>query len=715
MSLRTRIMVFFSATVLTVAVAGSSSGTGWDGAWRHHERQAPTSEIVSLFALPDGRVAAGCAKSLHVYENGRWSKTVYDTPVLANHAPFFTDSGGKLYFLDNNRLVIWDRGKVTRHEPVELYEPLSAAETRDGTVLFGSYSYSGSGVFIFDGNALTRIHDGRVRSLAIDTSGNVWATLIPLDETSLRLMCRAGETWFDRTGEIEQILPVIGNNLMVQAAPDSSVWVTNEGSYGVRRNGAWTFARNSGGVGPISLAFDRSGRVWGYSIRTLYLLDENGKWTVSWTYRASLPNGPGFIAVGPDSALYTFDTDTVYRWSGGTWGPLENRLDLGSDIVSCMAFLKDGRLICGHGIRGVPYESREHRGVSIFDGAVWTNLNHIGSSWFRNVYNMKRSPEDDIVIYADDGYYLYDGKTFYTLDSLKVFDTTDMAWDSSGKMWITTNLGLVQYRNPDFDIYPPPQMYDPWGGLYNLCIDDNDFLYMQAIHGHILYTDREDWYLLVADTGREINDIAVEGNGTLWAARITDLSYWNSLDDVWQPVADFPDSNRLVHIDAQGRVWASGYGKTGYFENQEFYSFPELSKTGSDFIAFSDDGRIALNAFDRDRKIYLGMYEYLPRPSGVNESPRPGSFINADVYPNPFNLTATIRFELPIDGTVRIEVYNVSGQRVRKLVDRAFKAGTHSIVWDSRSDGGGVVSSGVYFYRIVEGKICGIGKMLLLK
>jgi hypothetical protein len=377
--------------------------------------------------------------------------------------------------------------------------------------------------------------------------------------------------------------------------------------------------------------------------------------------------------------------------------------------------MKDGRLICGHGFRGFPFELRENRGLSIFDGVTWTNFTTDGSSRFTNVYNLKRSPEDDIVIYSDEGYYLYDGRTFDTLDSLKVFDMTDMAWDHDGKMWITTNRGLVQFRDPDYNLYVPPQMFDPWGGVYNLCIDDAGNLYMQAIHGHILYTDREMWYLLIPDTGKAINDIAVEGDGTVWAARITDLSWWDSVGSTWHPVVDFPDSNRLVYIDTQGRIWASGYGKTGYLENWEFHTFPELSKTASDVIAFSDEGRIALNAFDRDRREYSGIYEYFPLPVNVDDTLRPEPFIIANAYPNPFNLATTIQFAIPFSEKVKIDVYNVSGQRVITLADGVFIAGTHQVVWNARSDGGAAASSGVYLFKIEAGKRTKIGKLLLLK
>jgi len=69
-------------------------------------------------------------------------------------------------------------------------------------------------------------------------------------------------------------------------------------------------------------------------------------------------------------------------------------------------------------------------------------------------------------------------------------------------------------------------------------------------------------------------------------------------------------------------------------------------------------------------------------------------------YPNPFNPTTTIPFALPYDMSVKVEIFNVLGQRVRSLVDQILPGGQHRIVWDSRNEEGIPVSAGLYFYRL---------------
>ncbi len=64
-------------------------------------------------------------------------------------------------------------------------------------------------------------------------------------------------------------------------------------------------------------------------------------------------------------------------------------------------------------------------------------------------------------------------------------------------------------------------------------------------------------------------------------------------------------------------------------------------------------------------------------------------------YPNPFNPVTTIGFTLPDKGKVKLEIYNMLGQKVIGLIDSKKEAGYHNKKWDARN-----FASGVYFYRL---------------
>ncbi len=88
----------------------------------------------------------------------------------------------------------------------------------------------------------------------------------------------------------------------------------------------------------------------------------------------------------------------------------------------------------------------------------------------------------------------------------------------------------------------------------------------------------------------------------------------------------------------------------------------------------------------------------------------PDEFSIAQNYPNPFNPTTTIKFGLPEDSNVKLQIFNLQGQVVVTLVDGNLPAGFHNAKFDAAS-----LSSGVYFYKIVAGNFSNIKRMLLIK
>ena len=76
---------------------------------------------------------------------------------------------------------------------------------------------------------------------------------------------------------------------------------------------------------------------------------------------------------------------------------------------------------------------------------------------------------------------------------------------------------------------------------------------------------------------------------------------------------------------------------------------------------------------------------------------RPGLAPNA---PNPFNASTLIPYRLDADGPVRLEIYNLLGQRMRTLVDEVQAAGAYRVRWDARDGRGAAVAAGVYFIRL---------------
>jgi len=84
-------------------------------------------------------------------------------------------------------------------------------------------------------------------------------------------------------------------------------------------------------------------------------------------------------------------------------------------------------------------------------------------------------------------------------------------------------------------------------------------------------------------------------------------------------------------------------------------------------------------------------------------------------YPNPFNPSTTIAFDIAREGQVHIEIYNIKGQRVKTVVNEVMSVGRYSVVWNGDDAYGRSVGSGVYFYRMTTGEYRSVRKMLMLK
>ena len=79
-------------------------------------------------------------------------------------------------------------------------------------------------------------------------------------------------------------------------------------------------------------------------------------------------------------------------------------------------------------------------------------------------------------------------------------------------------------------------------------------------------------------------------------------------------------------------------------------------------------------------------------------------------YPNPFNPVTTIKFDIPNDGVVQLEIFDILGRRIITLVDEYKTAGSYEKVFNASS-----LASGVYVYKLQAGDFISSKKMILLK
>ncbi|MBI3195594.1 MAG: T9SS type A sorting domain-containing protein [Ignavibacteriae bacterium] len=99
----------------------------------------------------------------------------------------------------------------------------------------------------------------------------------------------------------------------------------------------------------------------------------------------------------------------------------------------------------------------------------------------------------------------------------------------------------------------------------------------------------------------------------------------------------------------------------------------------------------------------------------VNENGIPDGFALGQNFPNPFNPSTSIKYQVSQSSNVRIIVYNTLGVEVTRLVDEHLDAGYYSIVWDGRDNIGKSVSTGIYLYKMEAGSFTEVKKMIYVK
>jgi len=114
-------------------------------------------------------------------------------------------------------------------------------------------------------------------------------------------------------------------------------------------------------------------------------------------------------------------------------------------------------------------------------------------------------------------------------------------------------------------------------------------------------------------------------------------------------------------------------------------------------------------------RIDQGCYEYQGDGVRVEDSSIPVINGISSIYPNPFNPSTKINFNLKQNMLVKIEIFNLKGQKVKTVVNRTMDSGNHTVSWNGLDSNESPVSSGIYFSRMETSEKISIKKMMLLK
>ncbi|MCB9057453.1 MAG: family 10 glycosylhydrolase [Calditrichae bacterium] len=172
------------------------------------------------------------------------------------------------------------------------------------------------------------------------------------------------------------------------------------------------------------------------------------------------------------------------------------------------------------------------------------------------------------------------------------------------------------------------------------------------------------------------------------------------------------------HKNAAYQIYSNG-GTDTVFIDQSKEANARWTKLGDFYMESGSHKRIRLTdqgigsyLLFADAVMFLETKRVMPNVSAIHEKAvdAPVSFELKPAYPNPFNPETTISFSLPQNGTVKLEIFNVRGERIVKLADAFYQAGTHLIKWNAAG-----YPSGVYYYTINFNHSRKTAKLVLIK
>jgi hypothetical protein len=183
------------------------------------------------------------------------------------------------------------------------------------------------------------------------------------------------------------------------------------------------------------------------------------------------------------------------------------------------------------------------------------------------------------------------------------------------------------------------------------------------------------------------------GKSDIFVAKADKNGKW-----LWAKSAGGPssDGGLSIAIGNEGNSYVTGY----------FGRDPDFSTAIFGDITLTSNGWEDIFVAKLEKDDSVGVEDYVLSP--------PGTELYRN-YPNPFNPNTKLSFSLAEPGMVKIDIYNLKGQKVRTLTNSYYSEGMHSISWDGSDSSNKQVSSGIYFYRMETGNYTKTLRMSLIK
>ncbi len=417
--------------------------------------------------------------------------------------------------------------------------------------------------------------------------------------------------------------------------------------------GAWQDASNGDGSGSVYV-FQSDGPAWTDEVKLIGAMagDAFG-YCVSVSGNVLVVGAPGDSGAGENAGAIF-----VFRFDGVSWQEEQklvasdafanNELGRSCDLTA------DGNLLIGTGILGW-YVFR-------FDGSVWQE-EQILSPGLTN-WGSSSSIDDRIAVVGvqQDDAGVSDGGAAY------IFRFDGMSWVQEDKL-----IGSMNARARQLGISASIQgSAVVLGGL--------DVVYVFRFDGISWHEEQRIPWPGPSQTGGFGNSVSLHDDKLIVGAPEDELVQFSGDGAGAAFVYEFDGSSWQFSeklVEPTRRMWGKFGGQVAITDSWRIASSPSWS--GSDLQGY--------------------VYAFSSSSVGVDDpSFVPYGIIVAQNYPNPFHTTTEIAFSLPLSEEVRINVYDILGHEVARLIDGVMPSGSHSVKWDASG-----VPAGVYVYKMETG------------
>jgi len=363
-----------------------------------------------------------------------------------------------------------------------------------------------------------------------------------------------------------------------------------------------------------------------------------------------------------------------------------SNLNLPDSALSCIAIDSQGNKWIGFGGNVSPNTG----GLCKFDGQIWTSYTTVNSGL----------PDNCIL---------------------------SIAIDSNNVVWVGTyNAGLARFDGVNWEVFNVSNSSLLNNHITDIAIDNENSIWLSTWNGGLYKYNGTAWSSYNVEAhglGNSVRCVSVDGVGIVWVGTSDGLGRFDgSAWSVYTTSNTILPDNRITDIafDSEGKKWISCYN----FENGEggVLCFDDtnwnLFDTSNSELPSNKVNVIVIDGNDTK---WIGTWSGLAayNENGITANEDHLIFVDEGIsisnYPNPFNPTTTISYNLPNSGTTTLNIYNIKGQLIKQLADEIQSAGQHIINWNGKDNKAQTVASGMYLCRITSAGKQETLKMLLLK